>query len=222
MIPEYPLKRELEVTDMVLSSATEWRGGGRRFNANQAQTDSNGIGQNLQLIYGTDYDLLSDQNEWLQHSERVCEMLLAYYQATQNLPRERQVNLLRYMLSDSVTNNVSASNRHDLSAAGAAMSADELKWTIAKNPAKRPRRVNVSRYSATGNGHWIDSILDDGNLIKLEDGSLWEVSPSDAGESGVWTESSEITVIAGGDPGYPYRLVNTDDNEVVRARLISE
>jgi hypothetical protein len=64
--------------------------------------------------------------------------------------------------------------------------------------------------------------LDDGNLIKLNDGSLWQVSPYDAADSGVWTSATEITVIDGNDPNYPYKLVNTDDNETVNAKLIRE
>jgi hypothetical protein len=68
----------------------------------------------------------------------------------------------------------------------------------------------------------IDDVLDDGNLIKLNDGSLWQVSPYDAADSGVWTSATEITVIDGNDPNYPYKLVNTDDNETVNAKLIRE
>jgi hypothetical protein len=36
-------------------------------------------------------------------------------------------------------------------------------------------------------------------MIKLNDGSLWQVSPYDAADSGVWTSATEITVIDGND-----------------------
>ena len=69
-------------------------------------------------------------------------------------------------------------------------------------------------------GHWIDDVMDDGNLIKLEDGSLWKVSPTDVVDSALWLPVTDITVIDSDDPEYPYKLVNTDDNEVVDAQLI--
>jgi len=41
-------------------------------------------------------------------------------------------------------------------------------------------------------------------------------------ESSLWLPISDITVIEGDDPAYPYKLVNTDDNEVVNAKLLSQ
>jgi len=83
------------------------------------------------------------------------------------------------------------------------------------------RRGMSVRTVATGNGgHWIESVLDDGKLIKLEDGTLWRVSPLDTLDSGLWLPVSGITVIDGDDVEYPYKLVNTDDNGVVNAQPI--
>jgi len=98
-------------------------------------------------------------------------------------------------------------------------------------PKRRPNhhrayRVRVetvgSDYTDMGGGHWIESVMDDGSLIKLEDDSLWQISPFDTIDSQLWLAVSDITVIDGDDPFYPYKLVNTDDNEVVNARLISQ
>ncbi len=90
-------------------------------------------------------------------------------------------------------------------------------------PAPQKRLVPYkSIYSGVNSSQTIDSVLDDGNLIKLNDGSLWQVSPYDTADSGVWTSATEITVIDGNDPNYPYKLVNTDDNEKVNAKLIRE
>jgi hypothetical protein len=36
----------------------------------------------------------------MEHSSRVCEILLSYYRETQRIPEQRQGNLLRYMLSE--------------------------------------------------------------------------------------------------------------------------
>jgi hypothetical protein len=60
-------------------------------------------------------------------------------------------------------------------------------------------------------GHWIDAVLDDGRLIRLEDGSLWQVDPIDIVTSSIWLPVSNI-IICGN------RLINEDDNETVHAR----
>jgi hypothetical protein len=62
--------------------------------------------------------------------------------------------------------------------------------------------------------------MDDGNLVKLEDGSLWQVEPIDVVDSALWLALDNITVIEGDDPGYTYKLINTDENEIVNAKKI--
>lgn len=57
----------------------------------------------LRRFYAEDVDLLADESEWLNHSHRVCEMLLSFYRETQIIPDERQGNLLRYLASESST-----------------------------------------------------------------------------------------------------------------------
>jgi hypothetical protein len=66
---------------------------------------------------------------------------------------------------------------------------------------------------ACDDGHWIDAVLDDGRVIKLEDGSLWEVSVVDTITSSIWLPISDI-VICGN------KLINVDDNESVDARRL--
>jgi len=62
--------------------------------------------------------------------------------------------------------------------------------------------------------------MDGGKIIKLEDGSLWSVEPLDRIDSALWLSLDNITVIEGDDLKYPYKLVNTDENEVVNARKL--
>jgi hypothetical protein len=88
----------LAVLDKVLRSAAQ--GVSPRLNTRTAEEDLAQIRSGLSLIYGDDLDLMAKQYEWMEHSERVCEMLLAYYRATQKIPQQRQGNLLRYLLSD--------------------------------------------------------------------------------------------------------------------------
>lgn len=90
----------------------------------------------------------------------------------------------------------------------------------AREQATRPkssssaRRPPSRRYSSgCEDGHWIDSVSSDGTIVKLEDGSVWEVDAVDAIDSALWLPISDI--IACND-----KLINTDDNEKVSARRI--
>jgi len=76
--------------------------------------------------------------------------------------------------------------------------------------------------SPVGGTYTIESIMDEGNLIKMDDGSLWQVSPFDVSDTAIWLESSEITVIQSKDPAYPYKLINADEHETVHARLLRQ
>ena len=69
-------------------------------------------------------------------------------------------------------------------------------------------------YGSCDSGHWVDAVLDDGHLVKLEDESLWEVDAVDQIDTALWLPTSEITVCAG-------KLINTDDNETAGARRIN-
>lgn len=59
----------------------------------------------------------------------------------------------------------------------------------------------------------IATVSSDGTIVKLDDGSIWEVDASDAGTSSSWTSSDEI--VACDD-----KLINTDDDEEVAATRI--
>jgi len=75
-------------------------------------------------------------------------------------------------------------------------------------------------YSGLGEGHWISNNMDSGHLIKLEDGSLWLISPIDRVDTSIWLVTEQITVIVGDNPVYPYKLINTDTEEVAEAKLL--
>ena len=67
---------------------------------------------------------------------------------------------------------------------------------------------------------WIDKVIDDGKMIFVEDGSLWEVSPIDVVPSMIWLPVSDVTVIES-DGIFPYKIINTDDGESVEAKYIT-
>jgi len=98
------------------------------------------------------------------------------------------------------------------------LSGDQLKATTAAeqraaasattlgNRRSTPRRGFGS--SGCETDHWIDSVSSDGSIIKLEDGSIWQVSAIDRITSMLWLPVSDI--VACDD-----KLINTDDNESV-------
>src|SRR5205085_2528694 len=79
---------------------------------------------------------------------------------------------------------------------------------VGRSLATVPRETR--RFAACEDGHWIESITSDGKIIKLEDGSVWQVDDVDAVDSSLWLPASEI--IACDD-----KLISTDDKEKVSA-----
>jgi hypothetical protein len=67
--------------------------------------------------------------------------------------------------------------------------------------------------NACEDGHWIQSISGNGEIIKLEDGSIWQVDSIDTITSSIWLPISNITVCGS-------YLINTDDGEKVSATRI--
>ncbi len=57
-------------------------------------------------------------------------------------------------------------------------------------------------------GHWIESVSDDGTIIKLEDSSIWKVDDIDAIISTLWLPITDVLVCED-------KIINTDDNESV-------
>lgn len=74
-------------------------------------------------------------------------------------------------------------------------------------------RIRPRASSGCESGHWIDSVSNDGEIVKLEDGSIWEVDAVDSVDSALWLATTDI--VACDD-----KLINTDDNETVSARRI--
>ena len=84
------------------------------------------------------------------------------------------------------------------------------KQPVGKVPA--PRSLGQSS-SGCESQHWVESVSDNGQLIQLEDGSIWEVDAGDAIDSALWLPTTDI--VACDD-----KLINTDDNETVSAMRI--
>ena len=62
-------------------------------------------------------------------------------------------------------------------------------------------------------GHWIQSVSSDGAIVILEDGSVWEIDPSDQVDTALWLPTTNI--VACDD-----KLIDTDDNEIAEATRV--
>ena len=71
-------------------------------------------------------------------------------------------------------------------------------------------------------GGSIKEIRDDGATVILAGGSVWQISPSDRAVARGWLGDSKISLKKGGDPQYPYMLVNTEANETAQAKCIGK
>ncbi|WP_157449851.1 hypothetical protein [Bradyrhizobium sp. ARR65] len=80
-----------------------------------------------------------------------------------------------------------------------------------------PRQLALNRRQAPPNacddGHWIEEILADGQILELEDGSLWKVNPTDTPISSVWLPVSDVFVCED-------KIMNIDERETVQVERI--
>jgi hypothetical protein len=85
---------------------------------------------------------------------------------------------------------------------------------VAEGPSKFPeRKKTYVRSNGCETGHWIDSVLSDGEIVKLEDGTIWRVDSADTVDSALWLDTEDVTVCDG-------KLINTDDKSSVEAHQI--
>ncbi len=57
-------------------------------------------------------------------------------------------------------------------------------------------------------GHWIQSVASNGEIIKLEDGSIWQVNSYESYISSLWLPVTRVSICGS-------KLINTDDGESV-------
>jgi hypothetical protein len=69
---------------------------------------------------------------------------------------------------------------------------------------------SIPAFADCEDGHWIKSVSSDGEIVLLEDGSVWQVDSADAIDSALWLPTTNI--VACDD-----KLINTDDGETVEA-----
>jgi hypothetical protein len=81
-----------------------------------------------------------------------------------------------------------------------------------------------STYGGSSGGHWIKSKADNGAIIVLEDGSMWEVNSIDRIDTSLWLPVDNITVLKASSAvgEYKYTLVNTNQGEKALAKFLGK
>lgn len=70
--------------------------------------------------------------------------------------------------------------------------------------------TSQSEASGCESDHWVQHVSSDGQIVILEDGSVWRVNPVDAIDSMLWLPTTSIVTCDD-------KLINSDDGEVVSA-----
>jgi len=82
----------------------------------------------------------------------------------------------------------------------------------AKPPATG-RRIATGASEDCDSGHWVNSVIDDGAIVTLEDESVWQIDSLDRIDTALWLPTTDI--IACSD-----KLINTEDSEKAGARRL--
>lgn len=79
-------------------------------------------------------------------------------------------------------------------------------------------------YAGVGPGHWVKKVIDRGNMVLLEDRSLWEVTAVDRINTMLWLPITSITVAEARVPvgDFKYVLINTDDGETAQVKYLGK
>ena len=103
--------------------------------------------------------------------------------------------------------------KHDLligSQVDVVQQAEHREATKISTTSRPSTKQHYARSGGCDSGHWVDSVSDDGDIVKLEDGSIWEVDAGDTVDSMLWLPTTDILAC-------PHKLINTEDNETVGA-----
>jgi len=97
----------------------------------------------------------------------------------------------------------------------------ELKNWISENYSPKERQTLARSNTSYKEMPSISEVHGNGNFIKLEDGTSWQIFPEDKPISSGWLTPAPIKIEYLGEGDYPYVLTNTVTESTVRARKIT-
>jgi hypothetical protein len=88
----------------------------------------------------------------------------------------------------------------------------------------KPANSVPGGYAGSSGGHWVRSKADNGGIIILEDGSMWEINSLDRINTVLWLPVTNVTILKATMPvgDYKYSLINTDDGEKALAKYLGK
>jgi len=93
--------------------------------------------------------------------------------------------------------------------------------TVATEAAnKSASSAKPGAYVDVGRKHWVSEKIGGGAFIKLEDGSMWQISPLDKINTALWLPTDNVVVVETGSVQYPYKLVG--ERDTAEAKLVSK
>jgi hypothetical protein len=98
-----------------------------------------------------------------------------------------------------------------------------MQYVQASDVKKRaPIGSNTAIYTGGSRGHWIKSKTDGGEIVTLEDGSIWQINPVDRIDTMLWLPITDIVILKADSPigDYSYVLFSKDDREKVLAKYL--
>ncbi|MBS0604239.1 MAG: hypothetical protein JSS60_04285 [Verrucomicrobia bacterium] len=133
--------------------------------------------------------------------------------------RERMQNL-RAQQRDDEESDGKADAQHALRRARNKMTTSGSQFMLAPRHMARPQ-LTLAAYAFPINCHWLTSIADNNRSLELEDGSHWEVSPSDAYILRNWRREDSLVITPNYSwlSGYDYFITNKSTNSYVKANL---
>lgn len=99
----------------------------------------------------------------------------------------------------------------------------KLTATLPLTPAAAAVVRGPEAYRGSATGHWVRSKDNRGNIITLEDGSVWEISATSRFDTLLWMTMDEITVVANTRvvDEFNYLLINANGDKA-EAKLLTQ
>ena len=95
--PDWDMTNSLRVVEKVMRSGASLVA--ITVDKKAADADLDTVFKPLAEKYGKDLQLLQEQTQWMDNSQKVCDMLLTMYQQIAALPDKRGANLIRYLVT---------------------------------------------------------------------------------------------------------------------------
>lgn len=87
----------------------------------------------------------------------------------------------------------------------------------------KPSSFTKAKTKETKKGKYafVEEVMMDGARLKLDDGTSWEINPTDRLDIQAWLPKERIKIERSGNLIYPQKLVNVENNESIEARLLA-